>query len=57
MENLISINEFAKQLKKPVSTVNTWRRRGNLPEELFKRIGGTVFVKKDKFLEWVESAA
>lgn len=57
MENLMSINELAKELKKPPSTINTWRRRGDLPQELFFKIGGTVFVKKDKFLEWVESAA
>jgi len=57
MINLMSINELAKELKKPVSTVNTWRRRGDLPEELFFKIGGTVFVKKIKFQEWIESVA
>lgn len=57
MTDLISINDFAKELKKPVSTINTWRRRGNLPQEIFFKIGGTVFVRKDKFQQWVESVA
>lgn len=57
MINLMSINDLARELKKPVSTINTWRRRGDLPDELFFKIGGTVFVKKTKFQEWIESVA
>lgn len=54
MFNLMSIKDFSKELKKPESTINTWRRRGDLPSSLFKIIGGTVFVRVDKFKEWVE---
>lgn len=57
MTDLISINDLAKELKKPVSTINTWRRRGDLPQEIFFKIGGTVFVKKAKFQDWIESIA
>ena len=56
MFDLMSINELAKELKKPVSTVNTWRRREDLPPELFFKIGATVFVRKTKFQEWIQSA-
>lgn len=57
MLNLMSISDLAKELGKPISTINTWRRRGDLPNELFFKIGGTVFVKRSKFQEWIESVA
>lgn len=53
MFDLMTIKDFAKEINKPVSTVGTWRTRGDLPAEIFKVIGGTVFIKVDKFKEWV----
>lgn len=57
MSNLITIQELAKKLDKPVSTVRTWKIRGNIPQDVFFKIGGTVFVKEDKFNQWVENAS
>ena len=54
MFNLISIKEFAKGLNKPESTIRTWKRRGEIPSEIFKTIGGTVFIRVDKFQQWAE---
>lgn len=51
---LMTLKEFAKQMNKPESTIRTWKRRGDLPENLFKKIGGDVFIKTEKFKEWVE---
>lgn len=51
--NIIPIQELAKQLKKPQSTVYSWRRNGNLPESVFLKIGGCIFVKIDKFMEFI----
>lgn len=50
----MTLKEFAKQMNKPESTIRTWKRRGDLPENLFKKIGGDVFIKTEKFKEWVE---
>lgn len=52
---LMTIKEFAKKMNKPESTIRTWRNRGDLPKELFKKIGGDVFIKTEKFKEWVAS--
>lgn len=57
MFNLMSIKEFAKELKKPESTIRTWKRRGEIPCFCFKEIGTTVFVKTDEFKKWVENNA
>lgn len=54
MFNLITIKDFAKELGKPESTIRTWILRGDIPSYLCKKIGGTVFIKKDKFAEWVD---
>lgn len=54
MFGLMSLKDFAKELNKPESTIRTWKRRGELPSFLFKEIGGTVFVRSEKFKEWVE---
>ena len=54
MFGLISIKDFSRELKKPESTIRTWKRRGELPSFLFKEIGSTVFIKIKKFEEWVE---
>ena len=55
MFNLMTLKDFAKELNKPESTIRTWKRRGELPSFLFKEIGGTVFVRTEKFKEWVEN--
>ena len=55
MVKLISIKQFAKELNKPLNTIKTWRRRGILPDYLFKTIGVEVFVRTERIQEWVES--
>lgn len=55
MFNLMTLKDLAKELNKPESTIRTWKRRGDLPSSLFKEIGGTVFVRSDRFREWVDS--
>ena len=54
MFGLMTLKDLAKELNKPESTVRTWKRRGEIPPFLFKEIGGTIFVKVEKFKEWVE---
>lgn len=54
MFGLMTIKDLAKELNKPESTVRTWKRRGDIPSSLFKDIGGTVFIKVEKFKEWIE---
>lgn len=48
---IVSIKDFAKQLGKPESTVRTWKLRGDIPNECFLTIGGTVFVKVNTFIK------
>lgn len=55
MIGLISIKKFAEQMDKPLSTIKTWRRRGELPEYLFKKVGGEIFVRTERIQEWVDS--
>ena len=52
---LISLEEFAKKLDTPVSTIRTWKQRGELPSFLFKKVGGTIFVREKRIPEWVDS--
>ena len=33
--NIMKIKDFAKQIGIPESTVRTWRRRGEIPEQCF----------------------
>ena len=54
MEDLITLNEFAKLLNKPVSTIRTWKRRGNLPSYIFRTIGSTIFIKISLFEDWIK---
>ena len=54
MFGLMSLKEFAQKMKKPESTIRTWKRRGDIPEYLFKKIGGDVFIKINQFEKWVE---
>ncbi len=53
MNNLITFNEFTKLLKANPNTVKSWKRRGDLPPEIFFKIGGTLYVLEDKFNEWI----
>ena len=45
---IISIKEFSKEIKTAESTVRTWKRKGFIPEDCFKTIGGRVFVKVER---------
>ena len=53
--DLLSVKEFAEELRKPESTIRTWIRRKEIPEYCYKYIGKTIFIKKDKFIEWFNS--
>ena len=54
---LVSLNDFAKMLGKPVSTIRTWKRRGNIPAICFVTIGSTVYVNVNQFKECMGLAA
>ena len=54
MIGLIGLKEFARQLNTPESTVRTWKQRGEIPSYLFKKVGGTVFVRENKISEWID---
>lgn len=54
MENLITFKEFTQLLKANPNTVKTWKRRGDLPAKIFFKIGGTLYILKDKFEQWVQ---
>ena len=49
----MKIKDFAKEISTPVSTVMTWKRRGDIPSTCFKTIGGTIFVKINEIMEWL----
>lgn len=42
---LMKLKDFAKSINTPESTVRTWKRRKEIPENCFKVIGTTVFVR------------
>lgn len=52
---LMKLKDAAEELEVPETTFRTWRQRGDIPEDCFKVIGGTVFVKINKFRNWVEN--
>lgn len=54
---LISIKEFAQILRKPESTIRTWRKRGVIPAKCFKVIGSTVFVRVKEMQDWLDKVA
>ena len=54
--SLISIKQFADMLSKPTSTIYSWKDKGNIPAQCFLQIGGTWFVKINKFNEWASAA-
>ena len=55
MTNLITFKSFCLKLNANQNTVKTWKRRGDLPPEIFFKIGGTLYVLEDKFDEWVQT--
>lgn len=57
MLDLITVKGLAEKINKPESTIRTWKRTGQIPKECFFKIGRTVFVREDKFNEWVETSA
>lgn len=54
MFKIMKIEDFAKEISTPSSTIRTWKRRGNIPSYCFKSIGGTIFVKVDEFKNFLE---
>ncbi|MBQ8848352.1 MAG: helix-turn-helix domain-containing protein [Candidatus Gastranaerophilales bacterium] len=52
--NLWTFDEFCKVLKANPNTVKTWKRRKDLPEKIFFKIGGTLYIIKDSFEAWVK---
>lgn len=55
MFNLITLDIAAEKLNVAESTLRTWKRRGDIPAECFKKIGSRVFIRKDRFENWVDS--
>lgn len=55
MKNLITFKEFSKLLKANPNTVKSWKKRGDLPPNIFFKIGGTLYIFQDKFEEWIEA--
>ena len=55
MLGLLTMKELATELKTNTNTIRTWKSRGNLPENLFVKIGGTVYCKEDNLKEWIKS--
>ena len=54
MTELITFKDFCKLLKANPNTVKTWKRRGALPQNIFFKIGGTLYVLKDSFEKWMQ---
>lgn len=50
---IISIKEFSKEINTPESTVRTWKRKGFIPQDCFKTIGGRVFVRVERAKEFL----
>ena len=55
MENLITLAVAAEKLNVAESTLRTWKRRGEIPSDCFKTIGTRVYLKKDKFEQFIDS--
>lgn len=53
--NLITIKALADSLGKTPNTIRTWKFRGDIPAECFKKIGRITFVRVDKFKEFIDS--
>ena len=52
---LITIQALADSLGKSVNTVRTWKHRGEIPANCFKKIGRITYVRIDKFKEFVDN--
>ena len=53
MTELLTFKEFCKVLKANPNTVKTWKRRKDLPEKIFFKIGGTLYILKNEFEKWI----
>lgn len=54
MTELYTFKEFCTGVVKAnPNTVKTWKRRGDLPEKIFFKIGGTLYILKNKYEQWV----
>ena len=54
MIDLILFNDFCKMINANPNTVKTWKRRGDLPAKIFFKIGGTLYILRDSFEDWVK---
>ena len=54
MIELMTFKDFCTFLGQKPSTVKTWRRRKYLPEKIFFKIGGTLYIIKDAFEKWIK---
>jgi len=41
----LSVKNFALSIGKPISTIYSWKRNGNIPKECFMQIGRCIFVR------------
>lgn len=55
MFGLITIEDFAKDIKTSKSTIYSWKQRGDIPLSCFKQIGGRWFVKVKQMEDWLEN--
>lgn len=55
MLDLLTIKDFADELGKPQSTIRTWIRRKEIPDDVITKIGGTIFIRLEKFKKWLDS--
>lgn len=55
MTNLLTFKEFANLLKANPNTVKSWKKRGDIPSNIFFKIGGTLYIFQEKFEEWLEA--
>lgn len=54
--NLIRAKQLAEILGISVTTIYDWKYRGqtrNVPPDLFKKLGGTLYVRIDILLNWM----
>ena len=55
MENfgIMTVNDFAKSIKKCVKTIYSLRSKGVIPAKCFKEIGKSLYVRVDVMKEWL----
>ncbi len=41
----VSVKDFALAIGKPISTIYSWKRNGDIPKECFMQIGRCIFVR------------